>query len=73
MFGGDTREDGLEEQIRPRATRDDDADDDSEEDDRFGGGVAIGIERSLIFRDLSSLIPTALATDLEAVLVQAVH
>ena len=39
---------------------------------REGGGVAIGIEKNLTFRDQSSLIPDSLL-DLEMVFVQVVH
>ncbi len=43
-----------------------------EREQRQGGGVAIGIEKSLTYRDLSDLIPPAFA-ELEALLVQVVH
>jgi hypothetical protein len=39
---------------------------------RQGGGVAVGVERSLTYRDLSALIPPSLS-ELEAVFVQVVH
>ena len=39
---------------------------------REGGGVAIGIEKNLIYRDLTPTIPDALQ-DLEMVFVQIVH
>jgi hypothetical protein len=39
---------------------------------RQGGGVSVGIDRLLVFRDISELIPPLLA-DLEIVFVQIVH
>ena len=41
-------------------------------DSRQGGGVAIGITKSLVFRDLTSTVPEALQA-LELVFVQVVH
>jgi hypothetical protein len=38
-----------------------------------GGGVAIGIDRILTFRDLSHLLPEQLSEALEMVFVQIVH
>ena len=54
------------------SSRNDDDDDEGTGDGRLGGGVAIGVEKSLVLRDLSDLIPTTLA-DLEVLLVKVVH
>ena len=40
---------------------------------KLGGGVAIGIDRILTFRNLSHLIPQHVAQELETLLVQVVH
>jgi hypothetical protein len=42
-------------------------------DPKRGGGIAIGIDRILTFRNLSHLLPQHLAQELEVLLVQVVH
>ena len=43
------------------------------ESNRQGGGVAIGIAKSLTFRDVTATVPEALREALELVFVQVVH